>query len=249
MALTRTYRAPTINMLSARRYESDQNDRFNPDNSGNPNLRPELAAGFDLTYEHFWAPGAVYSVGWSIRRITDYMRNRLMEDAEGRWLIQPMNNGNAQVRTLDLEMKFPLKAVMIDPLPLEMRASVNRNWSAVDNVPGPNNRLDQQVPLNAALGLDYKGDRFSVGANYAFLAGGPVQISQEQSSHLQTRRVLDCYLLYKIRPGVQLRTGVKNALGEDNLSEGRYADAQGVSRTWNWTRGSPKFLVNLEVKL
>ncbi|SFU82996.1 TonB-dependent receptor plug domain-containing protein [Pseudoduganella namucuonensis] len=248
MALTRTFKAPSTNQLSARRYESDLNTRFNPDNSGNPNLRPELANGIDLTYEHFWAPGAVFSVSASRRNIKDYIRSRLTEDARGYWLVQPVNDGDAQVRTLDVELKFPLKAVLKDGPPFDFRASVNRNWSKVESVPGPDNRLDQQVPLTAVLGADYREDKYSAGASFSYRAGGSVRVSEQQFGWLQQRRELEAYLLYKVRTGVQLRLAVSNALGEDNLSQSRYQDLSGTSQTWTRSPGSPRLQANLELK-
>lgn len=248
MALTRTYKAPNTYQLSARRYEADLNDRFTPDSSGNPNLRPELANGLDLTYEHFWFPGAVFSVGGSVRQIKDYIRSQLTQDAQGHWLVQPLNSGTAQVRTLDVELKFPLKAVMKDAPAFDLRASVNRNWSQVESVPGPDNRLDQQVPLSAVFGVDYKEDKFSAGANFALRAGGPVRISEEQSKRMQVRRELEAYLLYKVRAGLQLRTAVSNALAEDTIDDSRYADTHGTSRILTRNPGSLRLQVNLEMK-
>lgn len=248
LALTRTFKAPNTGQLSARRYESDLNTRFNPDYSGNPDLKPELATGVDLTYEHFFAPGAVFSVGTSQRRISDYIRSKLAQDPRGYWLVQPLNDGSATVRSLDVELKFPLKAIMKDGPGFDFRASVNRNWSRVDSVPGPDNRLDQQIPLTVVLGTDYREDKYSAGASLSYRQGGPVRVSEQQSSRLQARRELEAYLLYKIRPGYQLRLAVGNALGEDNISDSQYLDSNGGSRTWSRTPGSARFQANLEMK-
>jgi outer membrane receptor protein involved in Fe transport len=249
LALTRTYKAPQSQQLSARRFEATENTRFNPDNSGNPDLKPELATGIDLTYEHFWYPGAVFSVSTSQRRITDYIRARLTQDKRGLWLVQPLNDGNAIVRTLDVEVKFPLKAVMAENAPpLDFRASLNRNWSRVDTVPGPNNRLDDQIPLTANLGLDYRADKYSAGASFAFRDGGPVRVSEQQFRRLFARRELEAYLLYKFKPGMQLRLAVNNALGEDNRNESRYVDTNGTSESWGRAADSARFQANLEMK-
>lgn len=248
LALTRTFKAPATNQLSARRYESDLNTRFNPDYSGNPDLKPELANGIDLTYEHFFAPGAVFSVGTSQRKIKDYIRSKLTQDGRGYWLVQPLNDGSAQTRTLDIELKFPLKAIMKDAPGFDFRASVNRNWSKVDSVPGPDNRLDQQVPLSAVLGADYREDKYSAGASFSYRAGGPVRVSEQQSTRLQARRELEAYLLVKIRTGLQLRLAVNNALGQDNLSDSRYLDTNGASQTWTRTAASARLQANLEMK-
>ena len=248
LALTRTYKAPTIAQLTARRYEAELNTRFSPDSSGNPDLKPELATGIDLTYEHFWAPGAVFSIGSSARRITDYIRTRLEPGGDGRWLSHPVNDGNASVHTLDVELKFPLQTVWTEAPAIDLRTSVNRNWSKVDSVPGPNNRLDQQVPLSANLGLDYKGDKVTTGLNFAFRSGGEVRVSEQQTTWLQTRRDLEAYLLYKLGKGMQLRAGASNLLGQDNLEVSRYVDATGTSQTWSRSANSRRFQANLEMK-
>jgi outer membrane receptor protein involved in Fe transport len=249
LALTRTYKAPGTNQLTARRIEAEINTRFNADSSGNPDLQPELATGVDLTYEHFWAPGAMFSLGTSARQISDYIRNVLTQDDDGRWLFQPINDGDASVYTVDAEIKFPLKTVWKAGAGFDVRASVNRNWSKVDTVPGPHNRLDQQIPLTATAGLDYKGDKFSAGASLAFHSGGPVRISEQQSTHLQTRRDLDAYVLYRIKPGLQLRSSVTNLLGEENREVYRYQGMNGTDQTWVRRPNSRRFQVNVEIKL
>ncbi len=248
LALTRTFKAPDTGQLTARRHRADLNTRFQPDHSGNPDLRPELATGIDLTYEHFWAPGAVFSVAGSARQIKDYIRTKLFVDADGYWLHQPLNDGNAQVRSLDVELKFPLKTVWKGAPAIDVRGSVNRNWSKVDSVPGPDNRLDQQIPLTAVIGADYKGDKLSGGASFAFRSGGPVRLSEQLSGILQTQRDLELYLLYKIRTGLQLRLAVSNALAQDRYGYSRYEDANGYNRSWSYNPGSPRLQANLEMK-
>ncbi|WP_195763630.1 TonB-dependent receptor plug domain-containing protein [Duganella guangzhouensis] len=248
LALTRTYKAPSTQQLTARRYEAPENTRFNPDSSGNPKLRPELANGIDITYEHFFAPSALFSVGTSQRRIRDYIRTRLTQDEHGLWLNQPLNDGQATVRTLDVELKFPLKALLADGPNVDLRASANKNWSQVETVPGPNNRLDQQVPLSANLGADFRSDKQSYGASFAYRQGSPVRASAEQTIRVFQRRDLDAYWLYKFNPGLQVRLSANNLLGEDNYGYSRYEDVNGVSRQASRTPGSVKLAANLEMK-
>jgi outer membrane receptor protein involved in Fe transport len=59
--LTRTYKAPDTNSLIPRRFLSTDNKQTNPDSTGNPNLKPELAWGLDLAYEHYMPQGGVLS--------------------------------------------------------------------------------------------------------------------------------------------------------------------------------------------
>ncbi len=249
LALTRTFKAPTVGQLTARRNEADLNTRFTADSSGNPDLKPELATGVDATYEHFWAPGATFSATASTRHITDYIRTTLSQDSGGRWLYQPVNDGKADVRGLGLEVKFPSKLVWPAWPALDLRASVNRNWSQVQSVPGPDNRLDQQVPLTANLGVDYRQGAYTTGASLAFRSGGPARISAEQSTRLQARSDLDAYLLYKVSPTVQWRFTGKNLLARDGTMYSRYADRNGVSQNWRRSDSAREWSVNLELKL
>jgi outer membrane receptor protein involved in Fe transport len=249
LALTRTYKAPTVSQLTARRNEADLNTRFTADSSGNPDLAPELATGVDATYEHFWAPGAMFSATASTRHITDYIRTTLSQDSGGRWLYQPVNDGTADVHSLGVELKFPSKLVWPAWPALDLRASFNRNWSQVASVPGPDNRLDQQVPLTANFGIDYKQGPYTTGASLALRSGGPVRISTEQSTRLQARRDLEAYLLYKVSPTVQLRFTAKNLLARDTESYSRYADSNGVSQNWGRSDNTRECALNLELKL
>jgi outer membrane receptor for ferrienterochelin and colicins len=249
LALTRTYKAPTIDQLTARRYESPVNTRFNADSAGNPDLQPELARGIDLTYEHFLPQGALFSVSVSRRDITDYIRSRLDLDAGGRWVERPVNDGDALVRSFEAELKMPGKLLMDAAAPFDFRAAVTRNWSTVSTVPGPGNRLDGQTPLSANLGVDYRKGALSFGASLAYQQGAWVRVSEAQSQRQQTRRDLDTYALWKFNPRYQLRVSLSNLLGMDQTSDRSYEDAAGVSRETNYQPGSVRAGVNLEMKL
>ena len=115
-------------------------------------------------------------------------------------------------------------------------------------MPGPDNRLDQQIPLSVSLGADYRVDKFNMGASFAFREGGLVRVSEQQSTRLQLRRELEVYLLYKFNPGLQLRTSISNMLGEDNIGYSRYADTNGISESWNRTPRSARIQANVEMK-
>jgi outer membrane receptor for ferrienterochelin and colicins len=249
LALTRTYKAPTIDQLTARRYDAAVNTRFDADSSGNPDLRPELANGIDITYEHFLKEGAMFSASVSRRAITDYIRTRLDLDANGRWVYRPINDGDALVRSLQLEAKAPGKLLAAALDAFDLRTSFSRNWSRVSAVPGPDNRLDGQTPMSATMGVDYRKGDLTMGSSLSWQKGGWVRISDAQSQLQQTRRDLDAYLLYKFNPRYQLRLSMNNILGMDNPSDRLYQDASGTSRETGFSPGSMRAGVNLEVKL
>jgi len=247
LALTRTFKAPAASNLIPRRFTTPNNSQTDPDYRGNPDLKPELATGIDASYEHYWAEKALLSASVSVRRISDYTRQGLLFE-DGRWIQTPVNDGDALTRSLELEAKFPLSAVLQDVPDIDLRASLARNWSRVDAVPGPDNRLDQQVPVSGTLGVDYKtpGGKLTTGASFAFKNGGNVRVNVEQSRYQSVRRELDVYALWKLNPTYQLRLAATNLLAQDTVSESRYVDDNGVQRRTTFSDGQAVARVTLE---
>ena len=249
LALTRTYKAPQASSLIPRRFTSTNNSQTDPDRRGNPDLKPELASGIDASYEHYWAENALFSVAASMRRINGYTRPGVFLE-NGRWVLTPMNDGHATTRSIELETKFPLSAIMKDAPALDLRASANRNWSKVDSVPGPDNRLDQQVPFSATLGADYKtkDGKLSLGGSYAFKTGGYVQTTVQQSTYQTVRRDLDVYALWKFNPKLQLRVAASNLLTQEFVADYAYTDVSGVQRRTTIFPGYVTTRVTLEMR-
>jgi outer membrane receptor for ferrienterochelin and colicins len=181
LALTRTFKAPDLNSLMPRRRPVEINAATNPDIDGNPLLRPEIASGVDVTYAHYFSKTALVSVGVSSRDIDDYILTLVTREADGRWVGRPVNAGRARVRGLELEARLPLTLLQSAWPAIELRASVSRNWSTVDQVPGPGNRVAQQVPLQATLAADYAYRFWTVGASL-ILRKGPVPRSPHPSA-------------------------------------------------------------------
>jgi outer membrane receptor protein involved in Fe transport len=247
LAVSRTYKAPGMDQLLPHRYTSVNNSQVEPDTLGNPNLKPELALGVDAAWEHSWAEGTLFSLSASRRRIDDYARYLVRFDG-GRWISQPANVGRASTSTVQLETQFPLPTVFDSAPPLELRANLARNWSHVNAVPGPDNRLDQQTPLSANLGFDYHATRWTSGANFGFQRGATVRVANNQAAYLSARRDLELYALYKLDPRRQLRISAMNVLGQDMVNERSYMDpASGtVLRNRTVNVGNPNVRVTLE---
>ncbi|MCA1856295.1 TonB-dependent receptor [Massilia oculi] len=230
LALTRTYKAPGLQSLSPRRVTNENNSSTEPDFQGNPNLKPELAFGIDAAYEHYWAEGALVSVSVSSRRISDFTRTLVFFE-NGRWIAMPTNQDSAVTRSLEIETRFPLKAIMENAPAVDLRASINRNWSRVESVPGPDNRLDQQTPLTINLSADYKVGQLTTGGSFVFRQGGETRVSVNQRAYAWARRDLDLYALWKFDPKRQLRFAISNALRQDFLAENTYEDARFGTQT------------------
>lgn len=232
LAVTRTYKAPQIFQLIPRPYLNDNgNSPANPDNRGNPALRPELAWGLDAAYEYYPAggpEGAMLGASASLRRIGDVMQDRLYQD-HGRWVATPVNQGRAQVRGIELEAKLPLAALWAGAPALDLRANVARNWSTLDAVAGPDNRLDGQLPWSANLGADYRlaSKPLTVGGNLHYQGGGRSRESSQLLAWQGARRELDLYALWKFSDQLRLRVSGANLLGQPERARSLYADGAG----------------------
>jgi outer membrane receptor protein involved in Fe transport len=213
-ALTRTYKAPALDQMIPRRSTSTNNSPTTPDAQGNPDLRPELAWGLDASFEHFFGEGGMVSVSAFSRRIDDYTR-RDVRQVGARWVNMPVNDGTAEAHGFEMEAKFPLQYFYKDGPAIDVRANLARNWSHVDSVPGPDNRLADQVPFSANFGLDWKASAdLTVGGNFAFKTGGLQRVSDVSYTYATVKRDLDLYALFKLDPKHQVRVSVINALAQ-----------------------------------
>ena len=254
-ALTRTYKAPGTDRIIPRRWSSPNNVKpTEPDQIGNPNLRPELATGIDASYEHYWGKGAMVSVSASLRRLTDYTRTKVLPelDRDGKeiYVSMPINDGTATTRGLEFEAKFPLTSLFEKGPAIDVRFNMSRNWSSVSAVAGPDNRLDQQTPFSATLGADYKKGKLTAGASYSFRNGGPVRVSDTQAVYTTPRRDLEMYGLWKFDAKNQLRVGLTNMLAQDYINEATYTylDGRGASRRRTFTPGETLVRATMEMK-
>lgn len=237
-AVTRTYKAPGIFQLIPRHVYSSVNTAISPDSSGNPNLKPELALGIDAGFEHYWSEGALLSIAVASRTIEGPIRYevRLVGD---RYIAAPYNQGKAHVKNLELEAKFPLKAVMENAKNIDLRASVSRNWSSVDGVPGPDNRLANQPRLSANFGADIKFGQWTSGASFSYVEGSWSRASLTDSRFTSSRRDLEAYVLYKFTPKAQLRIAVRDLLGADSVNEVLFVDSNGSYQSTSITPVRP----------
>jgi outer membrane receptor protein involved in Fe transport len=238
LAVSRTYKAPGLEAIVPRRRGWENNSATEADYQGNPKLRPELAWGIDAAYEHYWAEGAMVSVSGAVKRIDDVTSNDVYFDGL-RWIYTPVNADRATMRSLDIETKFPLKAWFADAPAIDLRASVSRNWSRVESVPGPHNRMEQQVPLTANLGIDYKRGALATGASLAHRRGGYVQVVANRGFYREARTALDTYAVWTFDPKLALRVALSNLLSEANVFEPSYSDpvAGLEKRRWIYPNG------------
>ncbi|GAB2181049.1 hypothetical protein DLREEDagrD3_12720 [Denitratisoma sp. agr-D3] len=228
LSLTRSYKSPTLaNLVPRPKLASDYptsgaNTATSPDTSGNPYLKPELAWGLDLAFEHYFSDGGLVSAGVFQRNIDNLIRNvtslqTVSWSSSQRWVSSPQNIGSAVTRGLELEAKFRLSELLADAPPIDLRANYSRFWSKVDGVVGPNNRLDQQPSYTANLGMDYRlrSLPLTLGGNLNWTPAYTVQSTDSQTYSQGLKRVFDVYALWRFDPNTQLRLSAANLLHAD----------------------------------
>ena len=249
-ALARTYKAPTTRNLVPRRYTvNNANGPNNPDFQGNPGLRPELAWGLDAAYEHYFGKSGVASLSAFARRISDVTLQQLSVQ-DGIWIATPFNHGTAQVRGVEMDVKFPLRAWLAAAPEIDLRANAARSWSSVDAVPGPGNRLASQVPATLNLGFDYRlSPVASMGGNLNLQTGGWARLDAHAGSYTGVRRTLDAFALWQPDGKTRVRLSLANLLHRRQEQGQSYGDAQGASDSMTVTPGSALLRLMLERSL
>ncbi len=228
MSLTRSYKTPTLyNLVAPLRYSRDypvsgNNVPTQPDRVGNPDLRPELATGIDLGFERYLEGGGVLSANVFRRNIQDLIRYQTSLQTVAwsglpRWVSTPQNVGDAITQGIELEAKFRLNQAWAEAWPVDIRSNISFFRSKVKDVPGPDNRLDQQPSMTANLGADYRlrGMPLILGGNVNWNPDYDTQRSQEQRSYQGVKRVVDVYGLWRFSSATALRLTVSNLLPRD----------------------------------
>ena len=250
LSLTRSYRSPSLQNLIARpsinaRYPVDahgagSNTPTQADRAGNPFLKPELATGIDLAVERYLAGSGILSANLFHRQISNYMRSvtsleTVSWSSDPRYVSRVQNVGDAITRGVEFEAKFRLSDVVDDALPIDFRANGSVFQSRVRQVPGPDNRLDQQPGATANVGADYRfrGWPVTLGGNLNWTPGYTTRISETQWLVQGRKRVGDAYVLYTHSPSAQVRLTASNFAPGDYLTGSRFEgpDARETSQT------------------
>lgn len=264
VSLTRSYRSPSLASLVGQpvissRYAAEgpdavSNTATSPDRTGNPALKPELATGIDLAYEHYLPGNGLLSANVFYRRINNLMRTVVGSGPQTvswsplpRWVATPQNIGDATTQGIELEAKGKLSEIWSGAPALELRTNLSLFHSRVDGVPGPDNRLDQQPRGTANLGADYKlpGWPLTLGGNLNLTPAYATRLSAGQSAQVGRKRVVDAYALWQINPNARLRLSGSNLAPEDAWSVSRVGDE--TARTLTETHMT--WRLQLELKL
>ena len=214
MSLTRSFKTPTMpTLLSRRTYTRDENSVTNPDVSGNPNLKPEIATGLDVAVERYLPQGGVLSASAFHRRVQNLIRNVTSFDSSTqRWLSSPQNISEAITEGIELEAKFRMDQWIGDAPHVDVRSNVSFYRSRVLSIDGPNNRIDQQPDMTANLGADYRLSAvpLTLGGNVNYNPGYTTRTSDVQWLTVSQKRVMDVYGLWRVDSSTAWRLTLSN---------------------------------------
>ncbi|MDO8176853.1 MAG: TonB-dependent receptor [Undibacterium sp.] len=254
MGLTSSYRAPALNDLIALPSISQLNGPTRPDRSGNPFLKPERAKGIDLAFEHYLTRAGIMSVNVFVRSIDDLIRRRteqVITSTGLRWVSSPINIGHAMTRGIELEAKFQLQEFFTDAAAIDFRSNYSHFWSRVNDIAGPNNRLDQQPDQTANIGLDYRPKTLplTLGGSVNWTPAYVTQASDTQINFAGIKRQIDLYGLWKFNPALQLRLSANNLQADDARSASTVTTGGINNAQTNIAKTYTTWSLKLEMKL
>ncbi len=136
------------------------NDIVTADRTGNPALQPERALGLNLSYTHGIGAGSEVLVEAYARDIQDktgweYALANVPWATVPRYVVRPVNLGQARVRGMNLEGRVAGKDLAKDLAALEVHGSLGFARSELSDVPGPDNKLAGQLPWRLKFGGSY----------------------------------------------------------------------------------------------
>jgi iron complex outermembrane receptor protein len=243
LSLTRSYRAPSAQSLIARPSINARasvsvcpadttqpgNDPTQADSAGNPDLKPERALGLDLAFERYLEGGGVLSANTFVRRISDLIRRvtaleTVSWSACPRFVAREQNIGDATTMGLELEAKVRLDQLVADAPRVELRHNLAFYRSRVQGIPGPDNRLDQQSPVTANFGADYRlrSLPLTLGGNLNVVPGYRTQLAGDRAVTVSGKRVFDIFALWTFNPAVGLRLLANNLAPRDYASRSEF---------------------------
>lgn len=251
MSLTRSYKTPSLYQLVARYVPSlGDNTWTQPDRTGNPDLKPELATGVDIAFERYLEQGGVLSANLFRRNISNLIRYTTTYNGS-RYVSSPTNVGDAVTQGVELEAKFRLNQWIDGAWPIDVRSNVSFFHSQVKDVPGPNNRLDQQPSSTGNLGGDYRlrSLPLTVGGNFNWNPAYDTRVTQQQWAYQGAKRVLDVYGLWRLSPSAGLRLTVSNLTPLDYVTASTFSAGTQTESARTTARNWQNVQLRLELKI
>jgi iron complex outermembrane receptor protein len=205
-AAAQTLRPPKFENLSTA-VASGSGSSTSPYVSGNPDLRPERAKGFDVGLEHdFFNRTAFAAVNYSQRFITDAMEKVTALEADGFYYNRPHNvPGTSRTRAIELDTRFDLRPLGLSDL--TVLANYSRFFSRKAGSADP---LGDQPHYVANVGMDWLVPQLSTLFGWRYNYQGRIYKSSKETESPQ--HLLDAFAYLHINAAWSLRVSGSNLL-------------------------------------
>jgi outer membrane receptor for ferrienterochelin and colicin len=195
------------------------NDIETADRSGNPRLQPERALGLNLSYTHGIGVGSEVLVEGYARDIQgkigwEYTIDNVAWASVPRYVVRPVNLGQATVRGVNLEGRVAGKDLAHGLSALEVHGSLGFARSALRDVPGPDNRIAGQSPWRLKVGGSYtlKATPLKLGVEANVLPADWVRDSVSQRMYTSSKTTLGLNGSWKTDAKSRLTVNLDNLL-------------------------------------
>lgn len=223
------------------------NTPLEPDQRGNPALRPERSVNFEAVIERYLPNDAgVFGANAYLRRTEDFTERRV--ELEGvRWVDRPWNEGTA--RHWGVEFDGKLRTDSLGWRGATLRAHLTLPHSRVeDERLGIRRAAREQPRYILSAGFDQTLAEMSFGASLQHNGRVRTQTPGEQDFTTESRTVLNAYALKKLDATWNLRLSGDNLL---RAKTRRQQDAFAPGAWWSLAtadRGERTVLLSLEGK-
>lgn len=241
-------KAPRLDELTNQPIRSvNANTPLEPDQRGNPNLRPERSVNFEAVVERYLPNDAgVFGVNAYLRRTEDFTERRVQQEG-ARWVDRPYNEGTAHHWGVELDGK--LRTDTLGWRGATLRAHLTLPHSRVRDERLGLTRAARETPRYVfSAGLDQTLADMSFGASMQHNGRVRTRTPGEQAFETRARTVVNAYALRKLDATWNLR------LSGDNLFRAkarRQQDAFAPGSAWSLAttdKGERTVLLSLEGK-
>jgi outer membrane cobalamin receptor len=226
------------------------------DSAGNPYLLPERALGINLSYAHGFGAGSEAKIELYTRDITHKTGTELtLENVAWatvpRYVVRPANLGDATLRGINLEGRLVMRDIVKTAPDLDLQGSVGYAHSVLRDLPGPDNRLEGQLPWRAKLGVGYTPADMPVKLNLDanWLPADWFRNNLTQRTYQSHRFTLNASANWKLNAKQRLVFSAENLLPRDSDSINDYYGAGQMLRRYTNSDAYARFSLRLEMTL
>jgi iron complex outermembrane receptor protein len=228
-------------------FSVNANTPLEPDQRGNPNLRPERNVNFELALERY-LPGeaGVFGANAYLRHTEDFTERRVLLEG-ARWVDRPYNEGSARHWGVELDGKLRTDSLGWRGATFRAHLTVPRS-EVQDERLGISRAARESPRYILSAGFDQTLADKSFGVSMQHNGRVLTQVPGEQAYETRRRTVFDAYVLQKLNSALNLRLSLQNLLRADTR---RQLDAYAPGSYWSLAstdKGARTVLLSLEGK-